>query len=119
MNEQLKQHRETILAERGVVVTYMQREIVIKDMPAVPSKSRYLHEKSGDRMMQSVDRQYTVEFGLLKWEDKQVIPKAGDIIIEGENAYEVVPDEFKQCYRPIDPDSMYVRIFVQKTTRSQ
>jgi hypothetical protein len=46
--------------------------------------------------------------------DEPIIPKVGDQIIEGKNEYEVINDENKQCYRPIDPENQYLRIYVQK-----
>jgi hypothetical protein len=45
---------------------------------------------------------------------KPIEPKTGDKIIDGETEYEVVNNENKQCFRPIDPDNFYARIFVQK-----
>ena len=115
--EQLKQQRETILAERGVTISYMQRTIVIEDIPAVPTKGKFLNEKSGDYRKRHTEREYTVEFALLKVDGEQIIPKPGDHILEGESVYEVVPDDVKQCYRPIDPDGTYVRIFVQRVSK--
>ena len=112
--EQLKQHRETILSERGTTITYKQREKVIENVPAVPTTPDYLNEKSGEHRTKHIDRAYTVEFGLLNWNGKQVIPMSGDKIIEGETVYEVAPIEQKQCYRSLDTDGMYVRIFVKR-----
>ena len=112
---QLKQQRDTILAERGVMITYKQRGIVIKNVPAVPSKSKHLNEMNGDRRYQSIDRKYTIEFALLKWNGKRITPKPGDNIIDGDIVYEVVPTESKQCYSPVDPDETYIRIFVHQT----
>ena len=106
--------RNTILTERGVAITYKQRGIVIEDVPAVPSKSRALNDKNGEYWSKHIDRHYTIELSLLTWEGQQIRPKPGDHIIESDTVYEVIPDEVKQCYRPIDPNETYVRIFVQK-----
>ena len=115
--EQLQQQRDTILSERGTTITYKQREKVIENVPAVPATSDYLNEKSGEYRKKHIERVYTVEFGLLKWNDEQIIPMSGDHIIEEETIYEVAPIEQKQCYRPIDPDGTYIRIFVFKTNK--
>ena len=115
--EHLKQHRETILSERGTTITYKQRDKVIENIPAVPATSDYLHEKSGEYRKKHIERAYTVEFELLKWNEEQMIPMSGDNIIEGEGIYEVAPLEEKQCYRPIDPEGRYIRIFVFKTNK--
>ena len=112
--EQLIQHREMILAERGVMITYKQGEIVIENIPAVPSKSGFWNEKNGERRTKFIEREYTVEFALLKCNGVQIVPKQNDRIIECDSVYEVVPGESKQCYRPVDVDEMYVRIFTQK-----
>ena len=112
--EQLKQQRDTILAERGVMITYKQRDIVIETVPAVPATSNFVNEKNDKRRTMFSEREYTVEFGLLKWNGEQVIPKQGDHIIEGDRVYEVGPREAKQCYRPIDANELYIRIFVQR-----
>ena len=115
--EQLKQQRDTILAERGVMITYKQRDMVIENIPAVPAKSEFWNEKNGERRQRFTEREYTVEFGLLKWNDEQVIPKKGDHIIENDIVYEVIPSNSKQCYRPVDIDEKYVRIYAQKISR--
>ena len=117
--EQLKQHRETILSERGTTITYKQREKVIENVPAVPATSDYLDEKNREHRTKHIDRTYTVEFGLLNWNGEQIIPMPGDQIIEGETTYEVAPIEQKQCHRPIDPNGTYIRIFTFKTTKKQ
>jgi len=88
------------------------------NIPAVPATSDYLNEKSSEYRTKHIDRAYTVEFGLLNWNGKQIIPMSGDNIIEGETVYEVVPIEQKQCYRPIDPDGTYMRIFVKQITKT-
>jgi len=53
--EQLKQHRETILSERGTTITYKQREKVIENVPAVPTTPDYLNEKSGEHRTKHID----------------------------------------------------------------
>jgi len=111
--------RDTILAERGVTITFKRREIEIADIPAVPSKARALNEKSGEYRTTFVERVYTIELGLLTWNEQQVRPKPGDHIIEGDIVYEVTEDEMRQCYRPIDPNEMYVRLFVKRLTKPQ
>jgi hypothetical protein len=113
-SDHLKQMQDQILAQRGVLISYKRREIVIDDIPAVPTKTDFVNTKSGDYRTKYVEKEYIVEFELLKWEDKQIIPQSGDCIHEGETVYEVVPNEPKQCYRPVDSSEQYVRIFVQR-----
>jgi hypothetical protein len=115
---QLKQFYDTILAQRGVTITYRQRGIVVENVPAIPTRPKLLNENSGNNRTKVVDREYIVEFGLLIWDGKQVKPKPGDHIIDGETVYEVVEDTAKQCYRPTDSQELYARIFVQKTSKT-
>jgi len=116
--KQLKQFYSTILSQRGVVITYRQRRIAVENVPAIPIRPKLLNENSGNNRTKVVDREYIVEFGLLTWDGKQVKPKPGDHIIDGEVVYEVVEDTAKQCYRPTDSQELYARIFVQKTSKT-
>ena len=111
---QLKQLYDTILSQRGVMITYRQRGIVVENVPAIPSRTRLLNEKGSNSRAKFGAREYTVEFGRLTLNGKQVVPKNGDHIIEGDVVYEVKEDETKQCYRPKDSLGMYVQIFTQK-----
>ena len=115
---QLKQFYDTILAQRGVTISYRQRGIVVENVPAIPTRPKLLNENSGNNRTKVVDREYIVEFGLLTWDGKQVKPKPGDHIIAGETVYEVVEDTAKQCYRLTDSQELYARIFVQKTSKT-
>jgi len=116
---QREQFHKTILSQRGVMITYRQRGIVIENIPAVPTRTRFLNETNDDRRKTKVvDREYIVEFGLLTWDSKKVEPKPGDNIIEGETVYEVIEREPNQCYRPTDSTELYVRIFVHKTSKT-
>ena len=111
---QLKQMQETILAERGTVITYKQRGNVIKNIPAVPAKTKFLNDKRSDTRSQYAAREYIVEFGLLTWYGKQIKPKPGDNIVDGDHVYEICENEIKQCYCHVDSIGKYVRIFVQR-----
>jgi len=106
------------LSQRGVTITYRQRGIEVENVLAVPSRTRLLNEKGSNSRTKFGARNYLVEFGLLTWNDEQVKPKNGDHIIDGDDVYEVVEDETKQCYYPTDTLGKYVRIFVQKTSKS-
>jgi len=116
---QLKRMQETILSQRGVLITYRQRGIVIENIPAVPTRAGFLNEKTGDHRVRYDRREYIIEFELLKWNGDQVVPKPGDHIIEGDVIYEVIPTEPKECYYPIDSNGTYVRIFTQRKSRKQ
>jgi hypothetical protein len=118
MTGHLKQHRNMILSERGVTIAYKQREIVVENIPAVPAKAEFLNERINDRKAKYALRQYTVEFALLTFDKKQIVPKPGDHIIEGDVVYQVTENERQQCYRPIDPDETFVRIFVFRLNKS-
>jgi len=107
--------REAILAEHGVTITYKQRGIVIRDIPAVPGKPKHLNEKVGERRTKVIDREYVIEFGLLQWNGEQVKPKPGDNIICGDEVFEVTENESKQCYQPVGQTRQYIRIFTFKT----
>ena len=115
--ERQKQMQDQILAQRGVLISYQRREIVIADIPAVPTKTDFVNAKSGDYRTKHVEKEYIVEFGLLKWNDEQIKPQSGDYILEGDAVYEVVTKEPNQCYRPVDARETYVRIFVQRISK--
>ena len=96
----------------GKEITYKRRDQVIAEfIPAIPSKSALpINATKADTRMKSVNRNYIVKLELLEG----IEPKAGDRIIDGNVEYEVVNNDNKQCFRPIDTDNDYIRIFVQK-----
>jgi len=117
--DKLKQMQETILAERGTVITYQQRDIVIENIPAVPTKSGLENEKSGDHRVRYDRREYIVQFDLLQWQGQQIVPKPGDYIVEGDDVYEVLSAKPKECYYPVDSNGLYVRIYTQRKSKKK
>jgi hypothetical protein len=104
----------------GTTITYKRRDLVIaENIPAIPAKSELpINQTNAKTWIGSAKRNYIVKAELLIPENgiynEPIEPKAGDKIIEGEKEYEVVNDENKIGYQPIDPDNHYLRIYVQK-----
>jgi hypothetical protein len=100
----------------GTQITYKRREVIIaENIPAIPAKSDTpIDQTAAKTLIKTVNRNYIVQLSLLKLDGTPIEPKTGDRIIEGELEYEVVNGENKQCFRPIDPDNLYARIFVHK-----
>jgi hypothetical protein len=99
----------------GTRITYKRREVILaENIPAIPAKSDTpIDQTAAKTLIKTVNRNYIVQLSLLKLDGNPIEPKTGDRIIEGEIEYEVINNENKQCFRPIDPDNHYVRIFVQ------
>jgi hypothetical protein len=100
-----------LLGVFGTVITYKRRDQTIaEDIPAIPSNVNMpINKTEAKTRAKTMNRNYIVEAVLLSVE-----PKAGDHLIDGNTEYEVVSNENKQCYRPIDPENQYYKIFVQK-----
>jgi hypothetical protein len=100
----------------GTQITYKRRDTVIaEDIPAIPAKAELPIDILGaNTMLKSIICNYIVKSSLLLLNDEQIEPKAGDRIIDGKTEYEVINSVNKQCYRPVDSDNNYLRIFVKK-----
>ena len=116
---QLEQFYDTILAQRGVVITYRQREIVIENVPAIPKVLRLSNEKNAHSRPKFGSREYIVKYASLVWKGEQVKPKPGDSIIDGDTVYDVTESETKQCCTPADTLGMYARIYVTKMKKKE
>ena len=105
----------------GLLVSYRRREIVITDIPAIPSSPASLLKRASanvhsDIRAKSETSCFIVETSRLKWNGEPLIPKSGDRITTGEKEYEVTADETKQCFRPADSEENYLRIYVKKVS---
>jgi hypothetical protein len=100
-----------LLGVFGTVITYKRRnEVIAEDIPAIPSNTDMPIDKTEAKTRVKTTRlNFLVEALLLSVE-----PQAGDRIINGDKTYEVVNSDNKQCYRPIDPENKYLKIYVQK-----
>jgi hypothetical protein len=102
---------DDLLGVFGTVITYKRKaQTIAEDIPAIPSNiDAPINKTAAKTRTKTMNRNYIVEAALLSVE-----PKAGDDIIDGDKIYEVVNGENKQCFRPIDPENQYLKIFVQK-----
>ncbi|MDR0337077.1 MAG: hypothetical protein LBI18_08305 [Planctomycetaceae bacterium] len=121
---QFSEHHDFLIQELqktfGTTITYCRKgQVIAGDIPAIPAKSELpIDQTNAKTWMWSNKRNYIVKAESLIPQnalyDEPIIPKVGDLIIEGKTEYEVINDENKQCYRPIDPENQYLRIYVQK-----
>jgi hypothetical protein len=101
----------------GTLVAYRRREIVIANIPAIPSSPDSLLKRvSADVRAKSETSCFIVETSRLKVNGEPLIPRSGDRITAGEKEYEITADETKQCFRPMDSEENYLRIFVKKVS---
>jgi hypothetical protein len=95
----------------GTQIAYRHRNgIIVDNIPAIPATSDMLVEQTAAKtFIKSTCRNYIIRLSLLNTK-----PEIGDRIIDGDSEYDVTNNENRQCYRPIDPDSMMIRIYVKK-----
>jgi hypothetical protein len=102
----------------GTNITYKRRDVVIaENIRALPGHETAKIDRSNKSVRTSAkDKSYIIKTSLLTLNDKQIIPKSGDRIIDGIHEYEVTPNESQDCYYPMNNSESYIRIFCKKVS---
>jgi hypothetical protein len=96
----------------GVNIQYKRREKSVQGiLQAIATNTSGSIE---ELHLKAIKREYVVQLNLIVIDGEQIKPKEGDVIIEGNNEYEVKNGYGKTCFQYCDPTESFIRIYTQK-----
>jgi hypothetical protein len=72
-----------------------------------------------DKRLANNKREYIIRYEHLVMDGARIKPKAGDVIIDGENEWEVKNETGQTCFRYCDAGEVMIRIYCQKVSGTQ
>jgi len=105
--------REAMDDKFGRSIVY-QRGASSATITATFSRSELVTETTEGTRLDHTDRDFIFPAASLVLAGVAVTPQKGDRVTVGEEVFEVLPIDGKQCYRTSDPQGTMIRVFAKK-----